>query len=218
MRDPAGEFRKVSGVVRRTLPGLVFCVYSPADPFSPLLHRRLAAELERAGIATRFLQLLNAEEQADDAEGCLRLNVASLRGRITAATDAAVEASTGLAVGLFSTASCTAPCLAAAAARPNTVRSVVSFGGRPDLAVFALAALQAPTLLLVRRIDEASRHFAEIAASHLRDKHEVHVLPKLQGRFQESGELDLVCTLATSWFVEAFSAQEQDDAATGRRE
>jgi putative phosphoribosyl transferase len=97
------------------------------------------------------------------------------------------------------------------------VRAVVSFGGRPDLAVFALAAVRAPTLLLVRSFDEASRHFAEIAASHLRDKHEVHVLPKLQGRFQESGEQDLVCTLATSWFVEAFSAWDPESAEAGTR-
>jgi hypothetical protein len=159
------------------------------------------------------LPLLNAEEQREDAEqGCMRLNVPSLSSRISAAIDSVVEGEPW-SIGLFSAASCAAPCLAAAAARRGTVRAVVSLGGRPDLAVFALAELRAATLLLVRGSDEASRHFAEIAASHLWAGHELHVLPKLPGRFQESGEQDLVCSLATSWFVEKLTNPDQESEA-----
>ena len=214
MHEPPDESRKISGFVTRFRPQLVICICNPADHFSPLLHRRLAAELERAGISTRFLQLLTSEEQRDDtASSAVRLDVPSLSARIAAAIDTACAAEEHVQIGLFASSSCTAPCLAAAAARGDKIRAVVSLEGRPDLAVFALAALRAPTLLLVRGIDETSRHFAEITATHLRGRHEVHVLPKLQGRFQESGEQDLVCALATSWFVEALGEQKGQQPA-----
>lgn len=215
MGSDVREWRKVSGFRQRALPGLVVCVCNAADAFSPVLQRRVSAELARAGIATRFVQLLSSDEQATESHDGLCWNVRSLGSRVSSAIATIADANQDVQIGIFCTGSCSAPSLAAA--RSPRVRAVVAFGGRPDLAIFALPAVQAATLLVVRGIDEASRHFAEIAGSHLQDKHEVHVLPRLRGRFQESGEQDLVCALATSWFVEAFSSDADDDQVRAER-
>ena len=60
-----------------------------------------------------------------------------------------------LNIGYFGASTGAAAALIAAAERPDISAAVVSRGGRPDLAGDALAAVQAPTLLIVGGEDRA---------------------------------------------------------------
>ena len=57
-------------------------------------------------------------------------------------------------VACFGASTGAAAALIAAADRPEPVRAVISRGGRPDLAGYALPKVQAPTLLIVGGDDE----------------------------------------------------------------
>ena len=81
---------------------------------------------------------------------------------------AAHQATRGLPVGLFGASTGAASALRVAAAMPQTVRAVVSHGGRPDLAgPTVLARVQAPTLLLVGAEDHGVIELNEAARDAL---------------------------------------------------
>ena len=60
-----------------------------------------------------------------------------------------------LPIGLFGASTGAAAALVAAANHPALVKSVVSRGGRPDLAGESLAKVKAPTMLIVGGYDDA---------------------------------------------------------------
>jgi putative phosphoribosyl transferase len=73
-----------------------------------------------------------------------------------------------------------------AAADPDTgVAAVVSRGGRPDLAAPRLSRVNAPTLLLVGGRDEEVLRLNRAAASMMRCKHKVIVVPGATHLFEE---------------------------------
>jgi dienelactone hydrolase len=139
----------------RTL--VLFAHGSGSSRFSPR-NRYVAEQLQHAGLATVLADLLTpAEEQADARTGQLRFNIGLLAARLTAVTDWLTdqEHTAGLAVGLFGASTGAAAALATAAARPAQVRTVVSRGGRPDLAREVLPRVCQPVLLIVGEKDPA---------------------------------------------------------------
>lgn len=93
--------------------------------------------------------------------------------------------------------------LATDASVPHTrVASVVSRGGRPDLAGDALSRVQAPTLLLVGELDVAVIAMNREAAAPLRGPQELRIIPGATHLFEEPGALDEVSRQAADWFLE----------------
>ncbi|MDH5578482.1 MAG: hypothetical protein OEZ09_08470, partial [Betaproteobacteria bacterium] len=89
-----------------------------------------------------------------------------------------------------------------AAAMPQTVRAVVSRGGRPDLAGRnVLGNVKVPTLLIVGAADRGVIELNEAAHDALTDcTRELVLVPRATHLFEEPGALEEVARLAADWF------------------
>ncbi len=79
--------------------------------------------------------------------------------------------------------------------------AVVSRGGRPDLARPRLAAVPAPTLLIVGGSDDVVLNLNRRAQAELRCENRPAVAPGATHLFEEPGTLDAAAALARDWFL-----------------
>ena len=186
--------------------GLVVFVHGSGSSRLSPRNQAVAAQLQAAGLATLLFDLLTpAEAERDRRDASLRFRIDLFCDRLIACLDwlAAQPRLRGLfPVGLFGASSGAAAALQAAAARPQAVRAVVSRGGRPDLAGEALAAVLAPTLLIVGGEDEAVLRLNRAAAARLPCPHRLEVVPGASHLFEEPGALEAVAALAGDWFLD----------------
>ncbi|WP_457963264.1 dienelactone hydrolase family protein [Arthrobacter sp. D1-29] len=182
---------------------VVFAHGSGSSRHSPR-NLKVAAALHSEGLGTLLFDLLTAPEERKDAQdAALRFDIGLLTGRLTAAIDdVAGRPETGnLPIGLFGASTGAAAALAAAANRPGKVRSVVSRGGRPDLARQHLDAVRAPVLLLVGELDQEVIELNRQAAALLAVEHELSIVPGATHLFEERGTLEEVARQAAAWFT-----------------
>ncbi|HEV8571290.1 MAG TPA: alpha/beta family hydrolase [Actinoplanes sp.] len=166
-------------------------------------NRAVAGALNRRGMATLLVDLLTADEERIDARtGQLRFDIGLLADRLVGIIDwlGARPETAALPVGLFGASTGAAAALVAAAKRPETVRAVVSRGGRPDLAGPALAEVNAPTLLIVGARDVTVLELNERASNAMRAPVELRIIPGATHLFEEPGTLEQVAELAAEWF------------------
>jgi putative phosphoribosyl transferase len=169
-------------------------------------NRFVAAELRRAGLATLLLDLLTEEE---DLERDNRFDIELLSGRLAHAVRflAGEKATRGLPIGLFGASTGAASALRVAAAMPQSVRAVVSRGGRPDLTGGkTLTRVEAPTLLIVGGEDAGVIELNEAARDALTHcTRELVLVPGATHLFEEPGTLEEVARLAAGWFARHLS-------------
>jgi dienelactone hydrolase len=181
---------------------VLFAHGSGSSRFSPR-NRFVAAFLNQGGLGTLLLDLLTAEEhEIDERSGALRFDIDLLSRRLIGVVD---WASTHpdmrhLPIGLFGASTGAAAALNAAADRRQRVAAVVSRGGRPDLAMAALAAVRAPTLLIVGGLDGVVIDMNRRAAAQLACEHRLEIVPGATHLFEEPGKLEEVARLARKWF------------------
>jgi putative phosphoribosyl transferase len=190
--------------VPRNPAGLVvFAHGTGSSRFSPR-NRLVAQVLRDEGFATLLLDLLTeAEEQTDLRTRELRFDVGLLADRVLSAIDRMREhdAVKGLPVGLFGASTGAAAALIAAAG-DQSVRAVVSRGGRPDLAGDALHDVEAPTLMIVGGKDPRILEANRLASREMSVHHRIEVIPGATHLFEEPGALERVAELAAAWFTE----------------
>jgi putative phosphoribosyl transferase len=182
---------------------VVFAHGSGSSRHSPR-NVHVARVLQGAGLGTLLFDLLTLDEERVDAvDGRLRFDIGLLSRRLDAAVYAVANDAhiAQLPVGLFGASTGAAAALVTAARLPEMVRSVVSRGGRPDLAGTALRGVQAAVLLIVGSIDHTVLELNREAARQLRAEHELSVVPGATHLFPEPGALDEVARLATAWFI-----------------
>jgi putative phosphoribosyl transferase len=159
----------------------------------------VADSLVQRGFATLLFDLLG-EVEARDRANVFDINLLARRlYEALAWVDDRPELR-GLPTGLFGASTGAAAALVTAAKAPERVSSVVSRGGRPDLADDALRRVQAPVLLIVGGADDAVLDMNEAALAHLGPKSRLEVVPHAGHLFEESGALERVATLAGDWF------------------
>lgn len=161
-------------------------------------NRYVATALNRAGLATLLLDLLTDEEAHD------RHNVFDilLLARRLHAASVWLRDETGLPVAYFGASTGAAAALEAAALSGSDIRSVVSRGGRPDLATpAALTRLRAPTLLIIGSRDTQVLSLNRLAADRMHCEHRIAVVPGATHLFEEPGTLTTVAELARDWFT-----------------
>ncbi|MFF1905558.1 alpha/beta family hydrolase [Kitasatospora sp. NPDC058218] len=212
--DPAGVDRELSLPVtgvrlagRLTVPAgaagvVVFAHGSGSGRRSPR-NRRVAAALNRAGLATLLFDLLTEDEEPDRRKV---FDVDLLGARLTAVARLLPELSRAgerdLPLGLFGASTGAAAALWTAARLGEGVRAVVSRGGRPDLTdPERLAEVSAPTLLVVGGRDGRVIDLNRQARARLRCESELAVVPHAGHLFEEPGTLDKVAELARDWFL-----------------
>ena len=103
-------------------------------------------------------------------------------------------------LGLFGASTGAAAALVAAARRPERVAAVVSRGGRPDLAMPALAEVRAPTLLIVGGADTEVLAMNRDALARLGGPKTLDVVPGATHLFEEPGTLEAMTARAVAWF------------------
>jgi putative phosphoribosyl transferase len=196
---------ELTGSVSRSpdMRGVVIFAHGSGSSRHSPRNRMVARRLNQAGFATVLLDLLTAEEEeVDRLTAQQRFDIELLAGRLVSVIDWADSQPDlqGRPVGLFGASTGAAAALVAAARRPQRVRAVVSRGGRPDLAGADLAAVRAPTLLLVGGYDPAVLELNQQAADVLGGYGSLVVIPRATHLFSEPGALEQVAEWATQWF------------------
>ena len=132
----------------------------------------------------------------------MRFDIRLLAGRLGEVTDwlAGEPATATLSIGYFGASTGAAAALMAAGDRPQTVRAIVSRGGRPDLAMPVLPRIQQPTLLIVGGGDEVVIDLNRQALAALAGTKELVIVPGATHLFEEPGALEQVAVLARDWF------------------
>jgi putative phosphoribosyl transferase len=191
-------------VMPREPAGVVVFAHGSGSSRHSGRNRAVAEVLRGSGFATLLLDLLTADEERIDVRTRqYRFDIGLLADRVGTAVSqldrhAVVR---GLPVGLFGASTGAAAALVAAAADPS-VRAVVSRGGRPDLAGDALAAVRAPTLLIVGGADQQVLELNRQAAERLTAPNRIEVVAGASHLFEEPGALEAVARLAAGWFTE----------------
>ena len=176
-------------------------------------NRQVAQRLQQCGFATLLFDLLTAqEEQVDLQTREHRFDISVLTQRMQDATNwAASQPELRHArIGYFGASTGSAAALIAAARLGDRIGAVVSRGGRPDLAgSVALAAVTAPTLLLVGGADEGVIELNQQALRLMHCEKQMVLVPGATHLFEEPGALEQVSTLAAGWFSSHLSHVEQ---------
>ncbi|MFY2561107.1 dienelactone hydrolase family protein [Corallococcus terminator] len=187
---------------------VVFAHGSGSSRFSPR-NRAVARGLREAGLGTLLFDLLSEDEEVMDAgTGELRFDIPLLARRLIAVTrwtQSQPELSE-MGLGYFGSSTGAAAALMAAAMHPEWVQSVVTRGGRPDLAGPALARVRAPTLLLVGSLDVDVLELNQDAFDELPSAKSLIVIPGATHLFEEPGTLEEVAHRAGDWFARHLDA------------
>jgi putative phosphoribosyl transferase len=175
-------------------------------------NRYVAKVLQEAGLGTLLFDLLTEDEEIiDEQTRHLRFDIGLLADRLVGATDWLLQRFDVSdddddipSLGYFGASTGAAAALVAAARRADTVRAVVSRGGRPDLAGEYLDQVRAPTLLLVGGNDEPVIGLNQDAYDKLKllkeDEKRLTIIPGATHLFEEPGKLEQVAQLASGWF------------------
>lgn len=166
-------------------------------------NRLVARTLLQRGLA--ILQPDLGGETADHPDavpGHERLGILQTARRLIAIIDwlGANPATCGLRIGLFGARTGAAAAMIAAALRPNQVHTVISRGGRPDLAADLLPQVQAPTLMLVGSNDPAGIHHNRQAGAQMRCKPMLELIQGATHLFGEPGKLEQVASISYLWY------------------
>jgi putative phosphoribosyl transferase len=183
---------------------VIFAHGSGSSRFSSR-NRAVAEYLEKHQFATLLVDLLTAEEESVDIyTRQYRFDINLLGRRVVVATDWVrnLEALQQFPVGYFGASTGAAAALIAAAERPMIARTVVSRGGRPDLAGDALPKVRTPTLLLVGGDDEPVIELNREAMRQMTAKVKLEIVPGATHLFEEPGTLETVMELSANWFRE----------------
>jgi putative phosphoribosyl transferase len=183
--------------------GLVVFAHGSGSSRNSPRNRRVAHSLHQRGLGTLLFDLLTEEEEQSDAfTRHLRFNIPFLAGRLIGATRWILEEGTvrDVSIGYFGSSTGAAAALMAAAELRDTVRAVVSRGGRPDLAGDALRRVTAPTQLIVGGNDAPVLTLNEEALEMLSCHKVLRVIPGASHLFEEPGALETVADLAAEWF------------------
>ena len=186
--------------VPQNAPGIVVFAHGSGSSRHSPRNRHVADVLTNAGLGTLLFDLLTREEERRPGQRIRHVACSpdAWRGDQLATRPAArgerrhrlLGAITGAAAALW------------AAAEPSAgIAAVVSRGGRPDLARPRLAAVTAPTLLIVGGRDEMVLDLNRRAQAELRCENDLAVVPGASHLFEEPGTLDAAAGLARDWFI-----------------
>lgn len=182
--------------------GIVIFVHgSGSSRFSPR-EVFVTQALNRKGLATLLMDLLTKEEEAKDMiTGHLRFDIEFLAKRIANVTKWVKENSDtkNLNIGYFGASTGGGAALVASVKTDVEIGSIVSRGGRPDLAKGYLTKVKVPTLLIVGGNDDVVIELNEQALDALNCEKKLEIIPGATHLFEEGNTLEQVANLAADW-------------------
>ena len=102
-------------------------------------------------------------------------------------------------IAYFGASTGAASALAAASTLGKTIKTIVSRGGRPDLAMPVLNKIESPTLLIVGGHDTDVLILNEKAKSKMNGICELKIVKGASHLFEEPGALDIVAQQTVNW-------------------
>ncbi|MGN6248026.1 MAG: dienelactone hydrolase family protein [Ginsengibacter sp.] len=158
----------------------------------------VADVLNQNHISTLLVDLLTPEEDKIYEN---RFNIDLLTDRLIRVTEKALEQFTfnEIPLGYFGASTGAASALDAAAFLGDTIKAVVSRGGRPDLAK-NLKKVKAPTLLIIGSLDNDVIELNKQAYQQLSCDRKIEIVDGASHLFEEPGTLNEVANLAAAWF------------------
>ena len=147
--------------------GLVIFAHGSGSGRQSPRNRYVAGVLNEHHLGSLLADLLTLKEEDIDRETRhLRFDIPLLSGRLEHMITWAHQnpETKHLPIGIFGASTGAAAALIAAARQADTVRAVVSRGGRPDLAMDFLVFVKAPALLIVGENDQEVIHLQQAGA------------------------------------------------------
>ena len=183
--------------------GIVLFAHGSGSSRHSHRNQLVARTLQAASFGTLLMDLLSTQEvHLDNQTRELRFDIELLAKRLLDTVKWVAEQPSlkHLPIGLFGASTGAAAAIVAAARRPDLIRSVVSRGGRPDLAGAALKTIIAPTMLIVGGYDDAVLVLNEQAKKEMTGEVTLKVVPRATHLFEEPGALAQVADYAADWF------------------
>jgi dienelactone hydrolase len=171
-------------------------------------NRYVAEVLENKGFATLLVDLLTkAEDMTDAYTAQYRFDIPLLTERVVASTEwvQSYRQTKKLEIGYFGASTGAAAALIASTLVHNTIRALVSRGGRVDMADNSLPKVKSAVLLIVGGNDTNVIELNRDAYDKLSCNKRLEIVPHAGHLFQEQGALEKVAHLACNWFVENMS-------------
>ncbi|MEY4616967.1 MAG: hypothetical protein RJB66_1927 [Pseudomonadota bacterium] len=188
------------GIMRvpHSAQGLILFAHGSGSSHRSPRNHKVAHELNKIGFATLLFDLLTPVEENERSNV---FNIELLSDRLRIATDWARQQPdlTHLPIAYFG-ASTGAAAAIVAASKDKDVFTVVSRGGRPDLAIRYLNDIQCPILLIVGGKDSDVLKLNREAKLQLRNS-SIVVIPGAGHLFEEPNALDHVTQQASNWFL-----------------
>ncbi len=182
--------------------GLILFAHGSGSSHRSTRNQKVARALNEKGFATLLFDLLT-EGEALDRTNVFDINL--LSQRLTLATNWSHKQLLlkDLPVGYFGASTGAAAALGAAAKNPK-IQSVVSRGGRPDLAMEYLHQVKCPVLLVVGSEDTEVFALNKKAKQSL-NKCSITLIEGASHLFEEPGTMDEVIEHAIGWFTKTLS-------------
>jgi putative phosphoribosyl transferase len=179
---------------------IIFSHGSGSSRFSPR-NNQVAQYLNKLGFGTFLFDLLTQEEDLDRG---FRFDIPLLSDRLVKVTQVLLEYPSlkKLSIAYFGASTGAASALIAAGKLQNTIKAVVSRGGRPDLAMNALSKVVCPTLLIVGELDFEVLDLNRKAYERISGPKQIRVIDGATHLFEEVGKLELVAQYSGEWFLE----------------
>ncbi|HEU5052053.1 MAG TPA: alpha/beta hydrolase [Hanamia sp.] len=176
---------------------VIFAHGSGSSHLSPR-NNFVADVLNQNHISTLLVDLLTPEEDKIYEN---RFNIDLLTDRLIRVTEKALEQFTfnEIPLGYFGASTGAASALDAAAFLGDTIKAVVSRGGRPDLSK-NLKKVKAPTLLIIGSLDNDVIELNKQAYQQLNSDRKIEIVDGASHLFEEPGTLNEVANLAAAWF------------------
>ncbi len=186
-------------VIPENATGVVIFSHGSGSSRFSSRNRMVAEHIQKQNIGTLLFDLLTEEEDQIYEN---RFNIDLLTGRLIETTEWLMEFDDAkdLPIGYFGASTGAASALRAAAYFGNTIKAVVSRGGRPDMALNVLHLVTAPTLLIVGGMDVPVIGMNKMAFDELRSVKEMKIIHGATHLFEEPGKLQEVANLAIIWY------------------
>lgn len=188
--------------------GIVLFAHGAGSSRNSSRNNFVADKLRDAGIATLLIDLLTPEEKEIDRRTReIRFDIDRLAERVTGTVDwfDENEMTKGLRTGVFGSSTGAAGALIASAKRPDKVETVVSRGGRVDMAEGFLGDVTVPVLCIVGGRDIQVLSMNRQAIEKMDTDTELKVIEGAGHLFEEPGALDQVAKLTVDWFSKYLS-------------